>query len=59
VAGEAIDPWRDPKNYKTGKIVRCYGCKGEARKTHWGNWCFDCNVERIERISKNLADLVK
>lgn len=59
MASEALEPWRDPENYKSGEVVRCYGCKEECRKTHWGNWCFDCNVERIDRINKSLADLVR
>ncbi|WP_396604926.1 hypothetical protein ACFLEY_22835 [Bradyrhizobium sp. YCK136] len=52
------EPWRDPENYKTGKRTRCLGCKGECRKTHWGAWCYDCNVERIERINKSFAKLL-
>ncbi|TYO65563.1 hypothetical protein FXV83_16665 [Bradyrhizobium hipponense] len=59
MASEALEPWRDPENYKSGKRVRCYGCKTECHKAHWGNWCFDCNVERIDRINKRFAELVK
>jgi hypothetical protein len=45
------DPWRDPERYKTGRIVKCYGCGKKCHKNHWGNWCYDCNVERIDRIN--------
>lgn len=31
--------------------VRCYGCGTLGCITYWGNWCFDCNVKRIDRIS--------
>lgn len=54
-----IEPWRDRENYKTGKLTSCLQCKASCRKTHWGAWCYDCNVARIERINKSFADLVK
>jgi hypothetical protein len=52
-----IDPWRDPEYYKVGQIVACLGCGLSCHKTRWGAWCYDCNVERIERISKSFASL--
>ncbi|WP_315729771.1 hypothetical protein [Bradyrhizobium sp. SZCCHNRI2010] len=51
------DPWRDPEKYKTGRRVRCVGCGETCRETHWGKWCFDCNVERIDRIDKAFDKL--
>lgn len=45
------DPWRDRANYQTGRKVKCYGCGNDCRKTHWGNWCYDCNVKRIDQIN--------
>ncbi|GAA0005388.1 hypothetical protein [Bradyrhizobium elkanii] len=53
------EPWRDPERYKTGKLTSCHGCGNSCRKTHWGAWCYGCNVERIERINKTFADLMK
>lgn len=46
------EAWRDPAKYQSGKIVKCLGCKTNCCKTYWGNWCYDCNVKRIERINK-------
>jgi len=36
--------------------VRCWGCgKRGCVGKRWGNWCFTCDVARIERISAQLA----
>ena len=51
------EPWRDPANYQIGRRVRCHGCAQECRETHWGKWCFRCNVERIERINRAFEGL--
>ncbi|WFU52348.1 hypothetical protein QA639_21820 [Bradyrhizobium pachyrhizi] len=53
------EPRRDPERYKVGKLTSCAGCGKSCRKTHWGPWCYGCNVERIERINKTFADLPK
>jgi hypothetical protein len=53
------EPWRDPERYKTGKLVRCLGCRTECHEPHWGKWCYDCNVERIDRINKSFSNLVR
>lgn len=50
-----VEAWRDPENYKTGRIVRCWGCKAKCHQNHWGNWCYDCNVKRIDRINGQFA----
>lgn len=52
-----IDPWRDPTYYENGPVTVCLGCGCACRETHWGKWCFECNVERIKRITKTLQDL--
>lgn len=36
--------------------VKCLGCGTRGCITYWGDWCFDCNVERIDRISGFLED---
>lgn len=51
------EPWRDPSNYQSGKVVKCLECKKDCHKTHWGDWCYDCNVERIERINKAFESI--
>lgn len=52
-----LDPWRDPSHYTTGPIVQCLECGTECHLTVWGKWCFDCNVARIQRISKAFKEL--
>lgn len=46
------EPWRDPAHYQEGPFVRCHGCGKRCHSTKWGNWCYECNVERIARIDK-------
>jgi hypothetical protein len=53
-----LDPWRDPTYYQNGPMCNCLGCGNPCHKTHWGKWCFECNVERIERISKSFEELL-
>ena len=46
-------PYQDP-NHPGNKMrprVRCVGCGRLGCVTAWGPWCFDCNVERMDRIS--------
>jgi len=38
--------------------VRCLGCGKFGCITAWGDWCFECNVERIDRISKAFSNAV-
>lgn len=54
-----LDIWRDESYYQNGPIVKCLGCDKDCHKTHWGKWCFKCNVERIERISKTFKELLR
>jgi len=51
------EPWRDKENYTNGKIVKCLECKQKCHRTHWGDWCYECNVKRIERINKSFSNL--
>lgn len=53
------EPWRDQSKYQTGKMVKCLGCNEDCHKTHWGNWCYKCNVERIERINTAFRPFAK
>jgi hypothetical protein len=34
--------------------VRCVGCRKLGCITAWGPWCFECNVERMDRIGASL-----
>lgn len=49
-------PFADPSHpgNKIRPNVKCVGCKKLGCITAWGPWCFDCNVERIDRISVSL-----
>lgn len=53
------DLWRDRSKYETGKMVKCLGCKESCHKTVWGDWCYKCNVERIERINGTFRSFAK
>lgn len=35
-------------------LVR-YECGVKGCVTYWGQWCFDCNVKRMDRISAVLS----
>ena len=50
------DP-NDPGN-KIRPKVRCIGCGKKGCITAWGNWCFKCNVERIERIDRAFVSII-
>ena len=51
------DPGNSPK-YHTGKPCIVRGCDRPAG-TAWGPyWCFEHNVERIDRVSGQLRALV-
>ena len=50
------DPGNGPK-YHTGKPCIEAGCDKPAG-TAWSTfWCFECNVKRIDRITRNLEAL--
>lgn len=47
------------KSHKGNKIrpkVKCLGCGTLGCVTYWGNWCFECNVERMDNIGGNLRN---
>ena len=50
-------PWRDPRRYEAGREVQCLGCGRPCRRTCWGDWCYGCNVERIDRIDRQFRAL--
>ena len=43
------DP-RHPGNRIRTKVY-CLGCGKRGCITYWGDWCYPCNVERMDRIS--------
>lgn len=46
------------KEFHTGKICIEKGCDRPAG-TQWSPlWCVDHNIERMDRISKNLKDIL-
>ena len=50
-------PGNSPK-YHTGK--KCIEGCGRPAGTAWGKyWCFECNLERIKRISASLDKMAK
>jgi hypothetical protein len=52
-------PWADP-NAPGNKIrprVRCVGCGAKGCVTHWGPWCFDCNVMRMDHLNGRFAEI--
>jgi hypothetical protein len=58
-------PYQDPNHkgnsaeYHSGKPCYTNGCT-EAAGTKWSPlWCFKHNVERMDRISANLEDMVE
>jgi hypothetical protein len=57
---ESMPAYKNP-DHPSNRIrpkVKCWGCGnfGCVGK-HWGNWCFGCNVRRIDRISNTLASM--
>ena len=54
------DP-KDPGNsdkYKTGK--KCIDGCGREAGTAWGpHWCFECNIKRLDGISKQFEKMTE
>ncbi len=51
--------WADP-NHPSNKLrpkVKCVGCGKRGAVTYWGPWCFECNVERMDRLSGVFAKI--
>ena len=58
----SLPAYKDPDHLSNAirPRIRCWGCGGlGCVGKHWGNWCFECNVKRIERISGALEQLRK
>ena len=56
-----LPAWRDP-NHAGNKLrprVRCVGCKTLGCVTHWGPWCFKCNVERMDHLDRQFTALAQ
>lgn len=54
-------PWADP-NARGNKLrpnVKCIGCGKMGCITHWGPWCFECNVPRMDRLDKSMDELAR
>lgn len=54
-------PWADP-NAPGNKIrprVRCLGCGVLGCVTHWGNWCFECNVRRMDHLDGKFQQMAE
>lgn len=57
-----LPAYRDPSHptNEVRPLIRCLGCgKFGCVGKHWGNWCFECNVARIERITSNLKNCIR
>ncbi len=59
-----MEPYKDPDHPYNGIAYHMYGTKciekgcAETPGTVWSPfWCFKHNVERMDRVSKNLEDL--
>ena len=59
-----MKPWADPnhdsyhQSRKRGKHS-CLGCGKSCTYSAWGPWCHPCNVTRMTRINKSVADLAR
>lgn len=57
-------PWADPnhesyhRSRKPGKHT-CLGCSTPCTYSAWGRWCHPCNVVRMRRINKCMAQLAR
>ncbi len=54
-------PWADPDHhsYHGTPTHRCLGCRKKVPRSAWGPWCHPCNVERMTRINKSMAQLAR
>lgn len=59
-----MKPWADA-NHESYRVSRkpgkhtCLGCRCSCTYTAWGPWCHPCNVERMTRINKGMAQLAR
>lgn len=56
VCTRALTAYRNPDDSgnRLRPEARCIGCGAMGCTTAWGDWCFRCNVERMDRISGQL-----
>ncbi len=59
-----MKPWADPNHESYHKSRRrgrhaCLGCGVSCTYTAWGPWCHPCNVTRMKRINKNMAQFAR
>lgn len=47
------------EKYHTGKICITEGCENPAGTAWSPFWCFECNVERMKRVSRQLEAFEK
>jgi hypothetical protein len=57
-------PWRDENHESYHKSRRpgrhhCLGCRKPVPYSAWGPWCHPCNVTRMRRINKGMAQLAR
>lgn len=59
-----MKPWADP-NHESYRVSRkpgkhrCLGCGCSCTYTAWGPWCHPCNVKRMTKINKGMAQLAR
>jgi len=53
--------WRDADHpsYCGRLTYTCLGCRKRCAKSAWGAWCHACNVERMTRVNKSMAELAR
>ena len=59
--GNELKAYQDA-NHPGNKIrprVRCLGCGTKGCITAWGDWCFSCNVARMDRINVSMEKIRK
>jgi len=53
--------WRDADHPSyCGRLTHtCLGCGKRCTKSAWGKWCHPCNVDRMTRLNKGMAELAR
>lgn len=59
-----MKPWADPmhESYRVSRqrgTHHCLGCGVSCTYSAWGPWCHPCNVTRMTRINKGMAELAR
>ncbi len=52
-------PWKDANHwsYHGRPTHRCPGCRKRIPYSTWGAWCHPCNVRRMTRMDRTLAEI--